>query len=152
MCFFLNIYFIFVIIIFRIVDGRMAERRRGQLQGEKLCGENGHVSKEQLVDKHLSQPGSPQFTQQNGKMSNGRSQLHGQNTSPLHHQMNGFHHQLGGGRLSAKEDENGFPQLNNDQLFKTKDQLFKTKDQQQQEMHHTCELCGSEGFNEDDLR
>ena len=142
MCFFLHIYFIFVIIIFRIVDGRMAERRRGQLQGEKLCGENGHVSKEQLVDKHLSQPGSPQFTQQNGKLS-----------SPLHHPMNGFHHQLGGGRLSAKEDENGFPQfLNNDQLFKTKDQLFKTKDQQQQEMHHTCELCGSEGFNEDDLR
>ena len=85
----------------------MAERRRGQLQGEKLCGENGHVSKEQLVDKHLSQPGSPQFTQQNGKLSNGRSQLHGQNTSPLHHQMNGFHHQLGGGRLSEKEDENG---------------------------------------------
>ena len=144
--FFLHIYTIFVSIIYRIVDGRMAERRRGQLQGEKLCGENGHVSKEQLVDKQLSQPGSPQFTQQNRKMSNGRSQLHGQNTSPLHHQMNGFHHQLGGGRLSEKEDENGFPQ------FLNNDQLFNNKDQQQQEMHHTCELCGSEGFNEDDLR
>ena len=84
-----------------------------------MCGENCHVSKEQLVDEHLFRPGSPQFSQQNGKLAKGRSQLHGQDR---------------------------FPQFSNN------DQLFQTKDQEQQEMHHTCELCGSEGFNEDDLR